>query len=436
MRVQGNMQSPHESELDALRERVAELEVKLQHHVDAGAAQLMYSRQQSDVASTTLAAVNSRLQRLNHDLSHSRDVLRTIFDGLDDALALVDYERIILAANQAFARLHNGVPVQLVGCSIDTLCEATQSLVERTFQDRAAQRQSTRWTSKAGQSAMLEMRAFPLFDGEQQVEHVMIHIVDVTERLQLEAMALQNERLAASGRLAALVAHEVNTPLQSVQNFLYLTATANAQERNVYLEGARNELERIDTIIRRLVDFHRVGADPESALDFNTLLERALLLTSSALTKRRISVERELMPNLPLFWGHSDHLTQVLLNLIGNAIEAMPNGGTLRISTKVRSMVGQYPPVTPSFGVADSAAGAQRLLIEVYDSGQGMLPDVQANIFSPFFSTRSEGAGLGLAISQQIVRQHGGYISVQSRPGEGSCFTITLPIAGQTSSID
>jgi signal transduction histidine kinase len=148
-------------------------------------------------------------------------------------------------------------------------------------------------------------------------------------------------------------------------------------------------------------------------LDLRRVLEDAVLLSSPALAARKIRVQMDLPKDCPKIYGDSGHLHQVLLNLINNSIDAMPRGGQLRIGLRA-PLPSELPEVT----------------LEVADTGTGMSPETLAHIFDPMFTTKQigTGAGLGLAICEQIVRQHGGTIHVESAPGQGTTFTIRLPL--------
>lgn len=365
-----------------------------------------------------LAEANERLRALNADLQQSRDLLRTIFDGLDDALALIDRKGTLLIANQRFAELLQATPAALVGQTCTAVCPLMAPVVARTLSERSTTTEQLRYSSASGATMMLYIHSMPLLEGND-VRQVVLRIVDITERLQLEEIMLQNERLAAIGRLAAIVAHEVNTPLQSIQNYLYLAQTTDSVRQASYFALVSDELDRVSTLIRRLLDVQRPDGSALGSTDCNAVIERVLLLLGSALARNNICIERDLAPDLPVFRGERDKLTQVLLNLVTNAIDAMPHGGVLRLTTRLFSASRVESDGTP----ADRYV---QVLIE--DTGAGIPPDLQPHIFEPFFTTKTHGSGLGLAISQQIITQQGGRIDVRSAPGTGATFIITLPV--------
>lgn len=377
-------------------------------------------------AEHALTDAYNRLADLHEDLRRSSVLLRTLFDGLNDGLLLLDSGGCVLAANQSLAALL-GLPLDAcLGHNWEALCQRSSpvfpgALALQTLRRGEVGHSRERVTDPSGQVCVFDLQAFPLFGTDQSVEQVVLHIVDMTERLQLETLARDNERFIASGKLAASVAHEVNTPLQAIRNFLYLAHAAPEAQRESYLELVNDEIERISGIVRQLLDIYRHDNMQVGPVDINQLIERVVLLTSGTLANQRISVDRQLAADLPLLQGRADQLSQVFLNLIVNAIDAMPQGGLLHIQTRLQRKTPRKKASRPTRAV----------IIDITDSGPGMSKEVQARIFEPFFTTRPNGTGLGLAISKNIISQHNGTIGVASTPGQRSTFTIALPVAEQ-----
>jgi len=226
-----------------------------------------------------------------------------------------------------------------------------------------------------------------------------------------QAQLIQAEKLAAVGRLAASIAHEINNPLQAIHNSLHLTLrpTLSEEKRTRFLAMAQEEVERLMDIVRRLLEFYRPSRGQRSVTDVNRVLENVLALTNKRLQHGGVKVETHLSPRLPPLHVVPDHIAQVFLNIVINAVEAMRQGGKLTIET------------SPS-------PDAQWVSIVFVDNGPGMDDETKTNIFEPFFTTKSTGTGLGLAISYGIIERHGGQIVVESTPGVGSTFTVRLPI--------
>jgi PAS domain S-box-containing protein len=387
---------------------------------------------------TQLAATNHELQNeiserksteqmlknLTEQLTRSRNLLRTIFDSVDDGLLLLDNQGHVLALNQSLALLLGGNVPELVEQPWSVLCQRTDPpfpgmWVLKTLRDGRARLRREQHCDAEAPPRMLHMQALPILTHDNRLDQVVVHVVDVTEQLQWEHLAIQNERFVASDRLAAAMAHEVNTPLQSIQNCLYLAEKSSEARRDSYLSLARDEIDRISRIVQRLLDLHHPVPDTGQMIDINALIERLVLLTGSTLARHGIEVVCHLEHDLPSLWGQHDQLTQVLLNMILNAMDAMPDGGrlVLRTSTHLRSAPTETGPLARRW-----------LTIEISDTGSGISAAHQERIFEPFFTTKSEGSGLGLAISHKIILQHGGDVTVQSTLEEGTTFTMVFPL--------
>ena len=227
------------------------------------------------------------------------------------------------------------------------------------------------------------------------------------------ARLVQSVKLAAMGKLAASVAHEINNPLQAVQSCIYLVAeAANPADPNIrYLEIARQELDRIARIVQRMLDFYRPGDEGRRPTAVGSLLDDVLALMRKQLEQGHVTVQTDYEPDLPVVMAVADHLKQVFLNIILNALEAMPQGGTLQVRTRTEQ----------------DDDGKQMVTIAFQDTGVGIPESDLDQIFDPFYSTRPGGTGLGLSVSYDIVARHGGRIEVESQVGQGSTFTVILP---------
>jgi two-component system NtrC family sensor kinase len=224
---------------------------------------------------------------------------------------------------------------------------------------------------------------------------------------------IQAEKMAAAGRLTASIAHEINNPLQSVQNCLYLARREDLgkTERRKYQDLAQSELERLITTVQRMLDFYRPGARDRQAEKVDQLVEKVLLLVGPQLLKNGINVETHLSAPTTEVMVVGNQIQQVLFNLILNSMEAMPGGGTICIETASKN------------GKAE---------IYIRDNGPGVLKSVQDHLFEPFVSTKENGTGLGLALSSGIITAHGGSLDLIPQPRDGACFQILLPIGDKS----
>ena len=225
------------------------------------------------------------------------------------------------------------------------------------------------------------------------------------------------EKMASIGKLAAVVAHEVNNPLAGILVYAKLLTKRLSREDPAHremlemLDIIESESRRCGEIVKNLLTFARSKPLAHDSVDVNTIIERCLRLVEHKLTLANIATHADLQKDLPHADGDENQITQVILTLLINAMEAMPSGGVLALKTEL-------------------AKDASSVLIEVRDNGIGMPQEVLANIFEPFFTTKEGGhsLGLGLAISHTIIGRHHGHIAVESQPGQGTKFTIRLPL--------
>jgi two-component system NtrC family sensor kinase len=219
---------------------------------------------------------------------------------------------------------------------------------------------------------------------------------------------LRAEKMAAAGRLTASIAHEVNNPLQSVQNCLHLAGREDLppEKRREYFDLARNELERLMKTTQRMLDFYRPGAAKFGQVDVLELLQHVLSLTSQQLGQRHIEMHTDLPQSLPAIYAVSSQIQQIFFNLILNSLDAMPAGGKLEI--KAREL-------------------EHGMEIIFQDNGPGIPENKRNNIFEPFFSTKEGGTGLGLTVSYNIVTAHGGTLDLVNESEPGACFRLFLP---------
>ncbi|HEY4423981.1 MAG TPA: ATP-binding protein [Pyrinomonadaceae bacterium] len=267
-----------------------------------------------------------------------------------------------------------------------------------------------------GRALPMEITAREVLDATGQVTAVVSILHDLTEireleRRRVEQQLFESEKLAAVGRLAASIAHEVNNPLEAIKNALYLMQTGAEGDKNSrFLEIARKETERVSHIIRQMLGFARRPGEVDW-VDVNQLLEETLVLMEKKMRQLRIRITKSFDDSLPRIKARADQLRQVFLNLIINAQQAIEGDGEIVISTSRYEQALQ-----PS------------IVVQLTDTGVGIAEDDLTRIFDPFFSTGKKGTGLGLWVTQDIVRQHGGRIEVSSEIGRGTVFSIVLQV--------
>ncbi len=235
----------------------------------------------------------------------------------------------------------------------------------------------------------------------------------------------QFERLAAAEQTAAQFAHEVGTPLNLISCHVQLMNAelrVNPDSAEARAEVIAEQIERIERIVRRMLDRTRVETAEMKPLDLNALLRRICDATGPALETGHAHLETDFDSHLPLIAGDADHLQQVFINLINNALDAMPEGGRLRIATSVSA--GDAP--------SNNGGGPQpapQVVVEVADTGSGMSMETQAHIFDPLYTTkeRGKGTGLGLVVVSHVLHEHDGQIEVETEPGFGTRFRLRFP---------
>ena len=267
--------------------------------------------------------------------------------------------------------------------------------------------------TRTNRALVLNIALAPLQDVQGQTGALVV-IEDVTTRISLEEQLQQREKLSSIGLLAAGVAHEVNTPLTGVSSYTQmLLAMLNENDpKHALLQKVRTQAERATNIVNNLLNFSRTGSATEFAeVNVARVLDDTLQLLEPQLRRSQIEIVRSYEPDAPEVYGNAGKLQQVFTNLLLNARDAIPDGGRIVVST--------------------STADDGSLVAEISDSGIGIAPENVAKIYDPFYTTKGvgQGTGLGLAVSYGIVQEHTGRITVDSTPGQGTTFRITLPAA-------
>jgi len=241
---------------------------------------------------------------------------------------------------------------------------------------------------------------------------------EIEERKRLEHAKLQAERLGVVGSMAAQVAHEIRNPLGSISLNLDLigqevcafsdSSSKSRGECEVLLREMRSQVLRIRQVLQEYLRFARMPKSERAAVLLPVFLEEKLKFVQPLLDQKRVDLNRTLDPDLPPVHVDCEQLWEAILNLISNALDAMPEGGNLTVSAQRH--------------------GAQAL-VSVSDNGRGMTEEEARHLFVPFFTTKSDGTGLGLAYTQRVVNEHGGKIECATAQGKGSTFSIQLPLA-------
>jgi signal transduction histidine kinase len=375
----------------------------------------------------------NKLQRAEADARRERDRLNLIIENVGHPVVVSDVSGNFILFNRRAETLFRQEAVTRMGGEL--LLESADDSSTRVL--AAVRANSVKLTSfisglasetGAGRKAEINLtdpqtgRLFPMeitsvevIDFTGQVTAVVSVLHDLSEvreleRRRVEQRLSESDKLAVVGTLAASIAHEVNNPLESIKNSLFLMQDSDEPDsRSRFLKIALKETERVSHIIRQMLGFARRGGGVEWVA-INQLLDETLTLVENKLQHSGIRVIRSFDPHLPKVHAYPDQLRQVFLNLLLNAEQSIDKLGRIRIATS------QLDAAQPSVS------------IEIADSGRGIDSDDLERIFEPFFTTRRDGTGLGLWVAQNIVRQHGGRIDVRTGPGKGTAFQIILPI--------
>ena len=346
-------------------------------------------------------------QQLNMQASIAEDprlLLAAIIDSSEDAIISKDLNGIITSWNKAAHRMYGYTAEEIVGQSILRLIpeelqfEEDEILRKLKAGQRLEHYETTRVT-KAGKRLEVSLTISPVKDSTGRVIGSSKIVRDITGRKQMERSLIQSEKLAAAGRMAATVAHEINNPLEAVLNLIFLARETcdRDSEAHEYLESAEKELERVSHIARQTLGFYRdTGTPVEVVVD--ELLKNVLAVYRSKLTSKNISVKYQLEAQRRLTASRGE-LLQVFSNIIANAIDALEPGGSLEVETKE---------------VAE--AGTAGIQIVIRDEGSGIEAEHLSRIFEPFFTTKEQhGTGIGLWVAKQLVDKRGGRIQITSQ---------------------
>ena len=355
------------------------------------------------LAQGAIALENARLVEL---LSSAKREWEKTVDAISQAICIVDAHGTVRRANRVFAELIQTPVTAIPGRPwIGLLPPAWSDPVARAV----AEPSGTSVEIRVGERVLV-LTAIPMAEPGSAV----LVFEDQTERRRLQEQLIQSEKMSAIGQLIAGVAHDLNNPLASVVGFSDFLAEAGEIPASLEepLQVIRQEAERAATIVKNLLSFARSQEGERVRQPVKPLLESTLVLLRNQLMAHKVEATLEVAPGLPEVEVNANQMKQVFVNLINNACQAIagdaPSGRIWIAATQV-----------------DDA-----IAVSVTDSGPGIPDDVAARVFEPFFTTKPEGqgTGLGLSISQGIVKEHGGRITLDSRPGSGATFTVELPV--------
>jgi PAS domain S-box-containing protein len=361
--------------------------------------------------------------RRTASLQASEARFRTIFEDAVIGIALIDHQGRILAGNPALQRMVGHTEQELRQTLLENLLRPTDAEYVTTSNDLFRNlvlgdldfyQTEQQYVTDKGETRWAQLTVSGVDRAEERVPQLFVAMFeDVTEEKRAQSALIQTEKLALAGRLGASLAHEINNPLQAVLGCLGLAREQVDQVGEVYeyLQIAIEELERASDIVTQLRDLNRPSEHlgERQRTDLNVVIESVLVLSRKQCRDHGIEVLWSPETDLPRPRISGDHLRQVFLNIVLNAIKAMPGGGQLRVG-------------------AEHTMSPEGVRVRFSDTGTGIEPSELEHIFEPFQSTREDGMGLGLYISRHIVKAHSGRIDVTSQVGQGADVEVWLPL--------
>ncbi len=365
-------------------------------------------------------------------------------NAFEDGLVFVDGERRVRYVNPEACRALEWTPAAARGRAGDEVLR-TAVPGEDLLAEAPAGEPRTRETlllTRTGAELPARVTVLALDDGRVAL------VRDLTQAQRLQRELRLRERLASVGELAAGVAHEIRNPLAGISSAAQVLSTRfePRDDRQRFCRVIIEQVDRLDGIVTSLLKFAR-PPEPRLRLSrFADVVEKVVALESERLAEARVTVETRIDPALPEIYLDPGLMQQVVLNLVSNAAQAMPQGGALTLELGVarrRDKLPQREPgrrqddldraarsAAPAAAAGDGAAAPSVRVarLRVIDTGLGIPREVLPRLFDPFFTTRAGGTGLGLSISQSIVQEHGGTISVASREGRGTTVVVELPL--------
>jgi two-component system NtrC family sensor kinase len=358
------------------------------------------------------AQLYSSLEQKALQIERLKDFSENIVESLNVGVLAVDLDGAVESWNTQLERLI-GVPrSEAVGRKLEEVLppELLAEIAARSADERVSSLYKFHLRNRAGRNLVVNVSIAPLSGKSGERIGRLILLDDVTQRIRLEDQLFQNEKLTSLGLLAAGVAHEVNTPLAVISNYIQMLAKQlpTGDPRHQLIDKIVKQTFRASEIVNNLLNFSRTGAAEFAEVDLNSVVEETLSLVAHPFRTARVQVIRNLQTQLPAVLGSNNRLQQVFLNLFMNARDAMPSGGMLEVRT-----AGQNGSVE----------------IEITDTGSGIPRENLHRIFDPFFTTKSSGrgTGLGLSVSYGIIKEHAGKIDVRSTPGKGTSFRLEFP---------
>ncbi|TAN62453.1 PAS domain-containing protein [bacterium] len=350
-----------------------------------------------------------------------------IVEGLAEGVVAVDGALTVRVFNQSAEKICEMARTAVIGKPASTLFSKDSKLAEmlaKTLDEGRlfAEYEETLQRRFSG-PLPVGITTSQIFDHSGAVSGAVALIKDLSGIKSLEAGSLRKDRLAYIGTFAASLAHEIKNPLSGIRGAAQLLSKKIKDEKlGEYTGIIIKEADRLDRILCGMLDFARPAKLTKKSVNIHKALDTVVFLTGDGLLPD--AIKRDYDPSLPLVSADEGQLTQVFLNLVKNAKEAIrkDKDGSIRIITRMAT----------EFHLIDTGSiGGKMALVEIKDNGSGIKPDELEKIFTPFFTTKPGGSGLGMAISLKIIKEHNGFLKIDSTPGIGTTISVYLPIAAE-----
>lgn len=349
-----------------------------------------------------------------------------ILSNLDDGVITVDLEGKIGFFNEAAEVLTEISSAATTGQRLEQIFKREPWLLGLVGKSQPPRQESARgegdFVTRWGRKTPVSVTVSPLVDPQGEFLGSIMLLRDIKHRRELEEDLKRADRLALMGTLAAGLAHEIRNPLGGIKGAAQLLRRSVDGIPSVkeFTDIMIREVDRVNQLIEQLLDLSRPAELDLAPINIHEVLDDVLLLESQTIGEKGIEIRKRFDPSLPPIHGDRAQLTQVFLNLVKNAFQAMGERGTLTVASRLET----------DFRIRGEGTSASRFIwIDIADEGAGISEEDLPQIFSPFFTTKTSGTGLGLATCYRIIKEHGGTIRVESILGQGSTFKISLVVA-------
>jgi two-component system, NtrC family, nitrogen regulation sensor histidine kinase GlnL len=349
-----------------------------------------------------------------------------IINNLEDGVVNVDQDGKVVFLNEAAEVLSGISSGRALQQPLQQIFKQEPWLIDLVKKTRPPRQESARGegdlSTRWGRKKPVSVTASPLQDRHGHFLGSILLIRDIKHRRELEEDLKRADRLVMMGTLAAGLAHEIRNPLGGIKGAAQLLRRSIDAQSSLreYTDIMVREVDRVNQLIEQLLDLSRPPQLILAPVNIHEILDDVLLLEGQAVAGKEISIKKNFDPSLPPIRGDRAQLTQVFLNLVKNAFQAMEQAGTLTITTRLET----------DFHIRGQGTTRNRFIwVDVADEGAGINEEDLPHIFSPYFTTKNGGTGLGLALCYRIIKEHGGLIRVESLEGKGTNFKVSLMVA-------